>query len=100
IPSLEIGNEISGIDEKVEVFKDIYNWLKSLSEISFERHEGRRIYIPVLRTSRKILGVSEDIFEKSLRRQYFNDVDPKLEIHTGLKLYDQILQSRNGNRND
>lgn len=99
IPSLKIGDDVSNIDEKVEFFKDISNWLKSLYEISFERHEGKRIYIPVLRTSRKILGVKDDIFANSLRKQYFND-DSKLEIHTGLKLYDQILQSRNGNRDD
>lgn len=100
IPNLKLGDDVPDIEAKIEVFKRIDNWLKSLFDISFERHEGKRIYIPVLRTSRKVLGVNGDVFANSIKKQYFNDDDSKLEIHTGLKLYDQILQSRNGNRND
>ncbi|MBB2949319.1 AAA family ATPase [Sphingobacterium sp. JUb56] len=67
--------------------------------ISFELFNPNIIYIPVLRTSRTLMGISRDIFEETVKDQMPN-LNRNTVIHTGLSLNDRVLKSRNGTKED
>jgi len=99
IPDLAIHQPVPFLTEIIKIVKSTIQWCRSLQTIKLEEHTGKNIYIPALRTSRKLFGVDTDVFEETIRRQHFRDTKiESLEIHTGLKLYERINLARNGDK--
>ncbi|WP_187444202.1 AAA family ATPase [Sphingobacterium phlebotomi] len=73
--------------------------LNKLKSFHYERLTPNIIYIPVLRTSRTLSGITDDIFEKTIRNQ-MPSLSTRVLIHTGLSLNAKILKSRNGSKQD
>ncbi|WP_293904246.1 AAA family ATPase [Sphingobacterium sp. UBA5670] len=68
-------------------------------EIFFESLNPNIIYLPVLRTSKTLAGISGDVFQDTIKQQ-MPKLNTKAVIHTGLSLNDKILKSRNGTKED
>jgi hypothetical protein len=99
IPNLAIQQSVPFLTEIIEIVKSAIEWCRMLQTIKLVTHTGKNIYIPALRTSRKLFGVDTDVFEETIRRQHFRDTKiESLEIHTGLKLYERINLARNGDK--
>ena len=88
------GTEISTVLIKIIKLLEVLN-----KSISFESLNPNIIYIPVLRTSKTLAGISGDIFQDTIKQQMPN-LNTKTVIHTGLSLNDKILKSRNGTKED
>lgn len=77
------------------------NFLDELQKMEvIPYHDIDLIYIPVLRSARRLEGSSTDIFQKTLRNQHNIRENAKLSIETGLDLYEKIEAARNGHRHD
>lgn len=86
--------------EILKILNPILSALKKIETmVDFERVNSDIIYIPVLRTSKTLKGIRDDIFEETIRNQ-MPRLNSKVTIHTGLTLNDKILKSRNGSKND
>jgi len=95
----DIAKRLVDIDISV-ILTQIIHHLQDLSEnISFESLNPNIIYIPVLRTSKTLAGISGDIFQDTIKQQ-MPKLNIKVVIHTGLSLNDKILKSRNGTKED
>jgi hypothetical protein len=97
VPGVKSQSIVPFVDQTIRTISALKSWVEKLRGIEFEVHRKNNIYIPVLRTSRSLSGSSGDVFSDTLKKQHFNDKLPaKLEIETGLKLYEKINYARNG----
>ncbi|WP_316846987.1 AAA family ATPase [Pedobacter psychrodurus] len=103
LPSVKEGNHVENVELKCEIFSKLKAYLTKLSTVQFEPFRKQMVYIPVLRSSRMLEGVSGDIFKATIIKQHNLSDVPMLSIETGLDLYDKIELARNGpkkNRQD
>ncbi|NCD69939.1 AAA family ATPase [Mucilaginibacter agri] len=87
---------IPDCESKCNKLKQIKDYLYTLLDIKFESCFKSIIYIPVLRTSRVLLGTKSDIFLDTIVSQHFPNPSSKLSIETGLTLYEKIVFARSG----
>lgn len=97
----DLGSRLKGtvpmVTEVLDVTNLLMSWVTRLGELRIISHRKKNIYIPVLRSSRALIGGSGDVYEETITRQHFKSTKPnKLQIETGLKLYDKIHYARNG----
>ncbi|MBE5320844.1 ATP-binding protein [Pedobacter sp. MR2016-19] len=83
-------------EQKLEVINSIEQYIRRIKALEFVDASDGNIYIPVLRTSRMLEGMTEDVFEKTLRIQHFTGKAEKLSLETGLSLYEKIGFVTNG----
>lgn len=83
-------------DQKFEVINSIEKYIRRIEVLEIVDVSDANIYIPVLRTSRMLEGITEDIFEKTLRIQHFKGKEERLSLETGLSLYEKIGFATNG----
>ncbi len=86
--------EISKVLIKIKELLSDFN-----KNVSFGLLNPDIIYIPVLRTSRTLVGNPSDIFETTIKEQ-MPHINRKAIIHTGLSLNAKVLKSRNGTKED
>jgi hypothetical protein len=97
IPGVEQQGMVPYVNETIDCIGDVEEWVRSIKGVQAKHHRKNNIYIPVLRTSRSLSGVSGDIFLETIKKQHFNDKLPsKVEVDTGLSLYEKINFARNG----
>lgn len=95
------GDKIDDIDQKIKILMSAVEYTTLFSQLDFElHHKDMMVYIPVLRTSRRLVGASADLFKKTIQSQHKLDDNAKLTIETGLDLYEKIEVARNGHRSD
>ncbi|MDN3551005.1 ATP-dependent nuclease [Mucilaginibacter aquaedulcis] len=94
------GDHVPYWKERLELLQKALSLADKFQQITLGPLFPNIIYIPVLRTARKLDGVNVDIFQETLRKQYKISEDSKLSIETGLSLYEKVNLARNGSRND
>jgi hypothetical protein len=92
------GCQLSGFSETAsKEFLSFAKCIERVITIGREHQIPRRIYVPVLRTGVRLYDPNvpqiHDIFESTLTRNYGLETHQKLEIFTGLKLYQQLDES-------
>jgi hypothetical protein len=98
LPTYAEGNHVVDSDIKYDTISRLKDYFEQLNNIEFTVFRNAMTYIPVLRTSRMLVGTTEDIFKQTIISQYKLDNIPKLNIDTGLALYDRIELARNGDK--
>ncbi|MGN8055143.1 AAA family ATPase [Pedobacter sp. 22163] len=98
LPNTPEGDWVEHVDLKLEIFRKLIAYLTKLNTLSFEPFRKAMVYIPVLRSSRMLEGVSGDVFKSTLIKQHGLADVPSLSIETGLDLYDKIELARNGSK--
>jgi hypothetical protein len=94
---IKLKGAVPMVSEVLEATDLMMSWIESLGELKVLHHRKKNIYIPVLRSSRTLVGGDGDVYESTIKRQYFKNAKPnKLEIETGLQLYDKIRYASNG----
>lgn len=94
---LKLKGTVPMVDEVLEATNLMMSWIERLGELKILHHRKKNIYIPVLRSSRVLIGGDGDVYEATIKRQHFKNSKPnKLEIETGLQLYDKIRYASNG----
>ncbi|WP_345953018.1 AAA family ATPase [Mucilaginibacter sp. PAMB04168] len=86
--------------ERLTLLKEVRICVEALQSIGLGREFKQIIYIPVLRTARRLEGLKEDLFQTTIKKQYHLPDDNKVSIETGLALYEKIGLARNGSRED
>jgi len=104
-PGRPAGTPIEGIEDVLAIARKIDSWSSNFKEIEVVKSTQETIYIPALRTSRQLSGSGSaleqnDIFEKTIRENYFTSDSIKVKIDTGMKLYERINYARNGTREE
>lgn len=94
IPSLS--HQIKDLKSKQDILKEILMLAENYKEIVLEVFDVNMIYIPVLRTSRRLIRTDNKVFENTLMNHYKIEKNPKLILETGLDLYEKIDINRNG----
>lgn len=95
------GQNIDQIGEKIKILESVIGYTNIIKDLKIEPlHENMMVYIPVLRTSRRLIGASSDLYKKTIQQQYKLADNAKLTIETGLDLYEKIEMARNGHRNE
>lgn len=89
-------NKVEGCEEKLSVLCALSEYINKIKHLKWEGVFEENIYIPVLRTSRMLEGISGDVFEATLRSQHFKDKGTNLSLETGLSLYEKIGFATNG----
>jgi hypothetical protein len=89
---------IKDLELKKSVIQHIRDYMFNIKQLQFERFESTLVYIPVLRTSRRIGGFLGDVYGETILEQHFSSPTSKLKIETGLMLYEKIGLARNGTR--
>ncbi|MGQ7856629.1 ATP-dependent nuclease [Pedobacter sp. WC2501] len=101
MPAMGISVPLDKLDEVQSRLEEVLDWTKAIDDLSWSKYNSQNIYIPALRSSRQLTGVSSsDVFEDILRDNYFKGTKAILQIETGLKLYQNINYARNGNRDE
>jgi hypothetical protein len=94
-------DEINDLDQKIKILTSAVEYTKLFSQLDFELHyKDMMVYIPVLRTSRRLVGASADLYKKTIQNQHKLDENARLTIETGLDLYEKIEVARNGHRSE
>ncbi|WP_439695871.1 AAA family ATPase [Mucilaginibacter sp. AW1-7] len=83
---------------KFSILKKLQKYLKIICDLKFEDFNKTLIYIPVLRTSRMIVGFKDDVYAQTILTQHFSGPTSKLKIETGMELYKKIGMARNTSR--
>ena len=83
---------------KHSILKKLQLYLKVICDLKFEDFNKDLIYIPVLRTSRMIVGFKDDVYTQTILQQNFSGTTSKLKIETGMELYKKIGLARNTTR--
>ena len=95
------GNDIDDLDEKISILETVVGYTSLFNQLVFDlHHQNMMVYIPVLRTSRRLIGASADLYKKTIQQQHKMSDNAKLTIETGLDLYEKIEAARNGHRVD
>ena len=95
------GQDVDQIEEKIELLTSVAKYTGFIKDLTIEPyHDKMMVYIPVLRTSRKLIGAQSDLYKKTIQQQYKLQDNAKLTIETGLDLYEKIEVARNGHRHD
>jgi hypothetical protein len=95
------GDHIDDLDEKIKILSSVVECTTLFRQLKFElHHKDMMVYIPVLRTSRRLVGASPDLYKKTIQQQHKLEDNAKLTIETGLDLYEKIEVARNGHRSD
>lgn len=91
--------------QEINTLKTIAENIKSILSILVVNRNPAKIYIPTLRTAHSLYDESQskiekDIFKHTLSYNYKDVIknSPKLEIFTGLMLYEEILKARNSEK--
>lgn len=98
VPGVNPMDRIPHNKTKLQTLQKIETYLSILIEIELIRCDVPMVYIPALRTSRMLLGTSNDLFENTIRKQHSLTDNHKLSVETGLMLYEKIGLARNGTR--
>ncbi|WP_426587915.1 AAA family ATPase [Mucilaginibacter sp. R-33] len=96
--NLRDNDEFPDFALKFELLKKLRQYLKVVSALEFKDFNKNLIYIPVLRTSRMIVGFKDDVYKQTILTQYFSNPTSKLKIETGMELYGKIGMARNTSR--
>jgi hypothetical protein len=97
VPGVEAQRIVPYVNEVIVIISRVLSWAKSLKGISYRPHRNNNVFIPVLRTSRSLAGTSDDIYSETIKKQHFKGELPlKVELYTGLNLYEKINAARNG----
>lgn len=100
-PHNVLGNEIINLAELISCIEKIKAWSDHYESLIIHKYTKNTLYIPALRTSRKLSGTNgTDIYQETIRENYFKSDEIRVQIETGLKLYEKIDLARNGNRED
>jgi len=95
------GNVINELEEKIKILETVVGYTSLFDQLEFDlHHQDMMVYIPVLRTSRRLIGASADLYKKTIQQQHKMGDNAKLTIETGLDLYEKIEAARNGHRVD
>lgn len=95
------GNDIDDLKEKIKILELVVGYTSLFNQLEFDlHHRDMMVYIPVLRTSRRLVGASADLYKNTIQQQYKMGDNAKLTIETGLDLYEKIEAARNGHRVD
>jgi len=88
--------QIPEIKVKLDILKKAFDKIQLYHDVVPTLHDVPMIYIPVLRTSRRLLRAENKEFENTLMNQYKMEPNSKLTLETGLDLYEKIDAKRNG----
>lgn len=91
-------DRINDFELKKSLIEHVRDYMVTMRQLKFERFDNSLVYIPVLRTSRMIGGFSGDVYGDTILKQHFSNPTSKLQIETGLMLYEKIGLARNGTR--
>ncbi|EAR16712.1 ATP/GTP-binding protein, putative [Robiginitalea biformata HTCC2501] len=98
IAQLQKGNQTNGRVNAVKIFRQFYGLIKEVEThfiFALENKPTNKILIPILRSIKSSEHLVEDVFSKMIMELYSVE---NAEIHTGLNLYNRILEARNGKK--
>jgi len=96
--NLKDNQDFPDFNLKYSILKKMRQYLKFIVDLKFEDFNNDLIYIPVLRTSRMIVGFKDDVYAQTVLQQHFSSPTSKLKIETGMELYKKIGLARNTSR--
>lgn len=89
----------------INLLKEVTEKIKEVFSNSLISASPNKIYIPTLRTAHSLYDkshnkIENDIFQYTLSYNYKDTIEniPKLQIFTGLTLYEEILKARNSEK--
>lgn len=92
-------------DSEINALKGLTNSIKGILSKIITSESPNKIYIPTLRTAHSLYDdshnkIENDIFQYTLSYNYKDIIKniPKLQIFTGLTLYEEILKARNSEK--
>lgn len=90
---------LSSIESTTYILKDL---IKSIINDYQELSNNSILYIPALRTAHSLYSIEdrieENIYKYTYQKNY--EIDSKIDVFTGLDLYNQILNKRNSHSDD